>query len=110
MKKKCDICMENMTDISAEVMENTNVKVYVCKECLEKSKKYFIFKCMNCGKVYFREKNVMIARMKDPALKRAYMECKDMQLIQGIDICISCDSQGILDYVMQNKHSGVGNA
>lgn len=41
----------------------------------------------------------MINRIKDPALKQAYALCEDRQIIQGIDICIECDPQGILNYM-----------
>jgi hypothetical protein len=54
---------------------------------------------MNCGKVYMRPKKLVIARIKDIELKRAYLMCEDMQLIQGIDMCIACEPDGIMDYM-----------
>ncbi|MEJ2697774.1 MAG: hypothetical protein P8013_14140 [Candidatus Sulfobium sp.] len=37
--------------------------------------------------------------IKDPALRRAYASCEDRQIVQGIDVCIECDPQGILKYM-----------
>jgi len=40
----------------------------------------------------------VINSLRDQGLKKAYMLCEGMQIIQGVDICISCDPQGILEY------------
>jgi hypothetical protein len=57
---------------------------------------------MSCGSVYIRNKKLVIERITDNELKRAYLLCQDMQIIQGIDMCIECDPEGILFY-MDNK-------
>jgi hypothetical protein len=79
------------------------VKIYVCNTCLEAAKHNFIWLCMSCGQVYFRPKKLVIERLKDFELKRAYMICEDMQIIQGIDMCIQCDPEGIMNYMESQK-------
>jgi hypothetical protein len=75
------------------------VKIYVCENCLDTAKYNFIWICMNCGKVYIRPKELVIKRIKDFELKRAYLLCANMQIIQGIDMCIECDPEGIINYM-----------
>jgi len=58
---------------------------------------------MSCGKVYFRPKKMVISRLRDEELKRAYMICEDMQIVQGIDICVACDPEGIFKYMENQK-------
>ncbi len=99
--KKCTICKKEYTAIYTEVSPGVNI--YACDKCLEAAKQNFIFICMECGQVYFRPKKQMIARMKDSELKRAFMMCEDKQIIQGLDMCIQCDPQGIVDNVISNK-------
>jgi hypothetical protein len=41
--------------------------------------------------------------MKDLELKKAYMLCEDKQIIQGIDMCLQCDPEGIIEQVTMNK-------
>jgi len=99
--KQCTICKHEYTSVHTEVMPG--VKVYVCNNCMEAAKDNFIWICMSCGKVYLRPKKLVIEKMHDMELKRAYMLCEDMQLIQGIDICVACDPEGILDYMDAQK-------
>jgi hypothetical protein len=94
--KKCDLCRETYTSTHCEVAPGH--LIYVCGDCLEQSKAYFIFVCMNCGTVHKRHKKAVINSLRDQGLKKAYMLCEGMQIIQGVDICISCDPQGILEY------------
>jgi hypothetical protein len=79
------------------------INVYVCEKCLEAAKDNFIWICMSCGKVYLRPKKLVLARLRDEELKRAYMICEDMQIIQGIDMCISCDPEGVFNYMESQK-------
>lgn len=72
--------------------------MFVCEECLDKAKDNFVWLCMQCGKSYFRPKKMIIDRLKDYELKRAYILCEDMVIIQGISMCVACDSEGILQY------------
>jgi hypothetical protein len=99
--EKCTICGKEYTSLHAEVMPG--IHIYVCENCLEAAKHNFIWICMNCGKAYLRPKKLVLARLKDEELKRAYMICEDKQIIQGIDICIGCDPDGILNYMDSQK-------
>lgn len=91
---RCNICKKEYTSNHAEV--TPGVHIYVCMNCLEKAKTNFIWICMGCGKTYLRPKELVIARTKNLELKRAYMLCEDMQIIQGIDMCIACEPQEII--------------
>jgi len=98
---KCNVCKENYTSTHCEPLPGQ--VIYVCNDCLEKAKTHFIWICMNCGTVHMRNKKMVINNLKDQGLRRAYMICENMQIIQGIDMCISCDPEGIVDYVMKHK-------
>ena len=93
----CNVCKREYTAIHAEAMPG--VELYVCEHCLEAAKHNFIWICMGCGKVYMRPKTQVIKNLDDLELKHAYEVCKDMQLIQGIDMCIACDPDGVVEYV-----------
>ena len=95
--EQCTICKHEYTSIYTEV--TAGIKIYVCNTCLEAAKHNFIWVCMSCGKVYLRPKKLVIERTQDVELKRAYMLCEDMQIVQGIDICIECDPEGIMEYM-----------
>lgn len=99
--EQCTICKHEYTSINTEVMPG--IKIYVCDTCLEAAKYHFIFVCMSCGQVYLRPKKLVIERVKDAELKKAYMLCEDMQIIQGIDMCIACDPEGIVNYMDAQK-------
>ncbi len=99
--KRCDLCKDEYTSINTEAMPG--VKIYVCNNCLEAAKENFFWVCMSCGNVYSRPKKMVIERMQNVELKRAYLLCEDKQIIQGIDTCIACDPEGILEYTMNEK-------
>ena len=99
--RQCDICGEEYTSVNVEVVPG--VKIYVCGACLEAAKHNFIWICMNCGKVYIRSKKLVINRIKDVGLKRAYLLCMDMRIIQGIDMCVRCDPEGVMNYMNVQK-------
>jgi len=101
---KCNICKEVYTKRSVEVDEGE--VVYVCEDCIETAKDNFIWICMCCGKTYIRPKGLVIARIKDLEIKRAYMLCEDMQIIQGIDMCVACSPERILD-IMEAQYEAV---
>ncbi len=101
--KQCTVCKHEYTSIHTEIMPG--IKIYVCDDCLEAAKYNFIWVCMNCSKVYLRSKKLVVASLKNNALRRAYMVCEDMQIIQGLDICIACDSEGIMNYMDAQKIS-----
>ncbi len=94
---KCNICNDVYTSTHVEVADG--IVIYVCGHCLEKAKDNFIWLCMSCGKAYLRPKKLVINRVKDHELKRAYMLCEDMQVIQGIEMCIACSPEKMLDYM-----------
>ncbi len=95
--KQCTICKHDYTSIHTEVM--TGVIIYVCDDCLEAARYNFIWVCMGCGKVYIRSKKLVIERLNNTELKRAYILCEDMKIIQGLNMCIACDSEGIMNYM-----------
>ncbi len=99
--KKCNICKKEYTTIHTEVKPGETI--CVCNTCLETAKNNFIFICISCGEVYLRPKKQMIERIADPETKKAYMLCEDMQLIQGIDMCLHCDPAGIVEHASNQK-------
>lgn len=100
-QEKCIICKHEYTSIHTEVMPG--IKVYVCNTCLEAAKDNFIWICMTCGRSYLRPKKLVLERLNDFELKQAYLQCEDMQIIQGIDMCIACDPEGVLNYMEVQK-------
>jgi hypothetical protein len=101
---KCSICKVAETYSYVEITPGTYV--YVCPDCIEKAEDNFIWLCMSCGNVYIRPKELVINRIKEPELKRAYMLCADMKIIQGIDMCVACDPERILHY-MECQYSNI---
>ena len=93
----CTICKKEYTSIHTEAAPG--IKIHVCDNCLETAKHNFIWICMGCGKVYLRSKKLVLERLTNFELKQAYGKCEDMQIIQGIDICIECDPEGIFNYM-----------
>lgn len=72
--------------------------IYICSECIEKAKDNFIWICLDCGKSYVSPKHLVINKIKDRELKKAYMLCADTLVIQGIDVCIACSPERMLAY------------
>lgn len=99
--EKCSVCKHEYTSTHVEAM--SGVKLYVCANCIEATKYNFIWICMSCGKVYIKPKSLVIKNITDPELKRAYLLCEHMQIIQGIDMCIECDPDGIINYMRRVK-------
>ena len=97
----CTICKKEYTSIHSEAAPGE--KIHVCNNCLETAKHNFIWICMSCGKVYLRPKKLVMERLNNFELKQAYAQCEDMQIIQGIDICVECDPEGILNYMEVQK-------
>ncbi len=94
---KCDVCKDMYTE--NYVVVEDEIIVYVCAACAEIAKDSFIWLCMSCGKSYIQPKQLVISRVKDLELKKAYMMCQDVQVIQGIDTCISCNPARIIQYM-----------
>ena len=99
--EQCHLCRKEYTSMHVEV--KPGVLVYACSSCLEKAKESFIWVCVNCGKTYFRPKDLVLNRLHDDGLENANILCNGVQLIMGIEICIDCDPQGILEYVQSGS-------
>ena len=97
----CNICKDTYTMQNVEVAPDSII--YVCTECIEKAKDNFIWLCLTCGKTFIKPKQLVINRVKDLELKRAYMLCEDMLMIQGIDVCIACSPERMLDYAEMDE-------
>jgi len=97
----CTVCKKEYTSINTEAAPG--IKIYVCENCLKKAKHNFIWICMSCGKVYLRPKKLVMEKLNSFELRQAYAQCEDMQIIQGIDICVECDPAGIFDYMEAQK-------
>jgi hypothetical protein len=99
--EQCNICKEEYTSTHVEVLRG--VKVYACKSCLEATKDNFIWICINCGRVYIRPKDLMISRINNYEVKRNCLLYRDLQIIIGIDMCIGCNPEGIVNYMNKVK-------
>ena len=97
--RPCSVCKEEMTTVHADIGGQA---VYVCEKCLEMAKQNFIWICMSCGSVFIRPKSVVINGLSG-ALRRAYEFCENEQIIQGIDMCIECSPEEIVEYVAVAK-------
>jgi hypothetical protein len=98
---QCSICKDTYTMQHVEAAPNTYI--FVCSECIEIAEDNFIWLCLTCGKTYIRQKALVINKIKDLELKKAYMLCEDMLIIQGIDVCIACSPERILDYAEMDE-------
>jgi hypothetical protein len=94
---QCHICRKEYTSMHIEA--RPGVPVYVCSFCMENAKDNFIFICLNCGYSFSRPKATIVNRLQNTNFEKASMLFIGVQLIQGIDICMTCDPQGIVDYV-----------
>jgi len=94
---KCNICKDEYTATSVEI--EPEVAVFVCDDCIDRAKDSFIWLCITCGKSYIKPKHLVINKVKDHELKKAYMLCQDLQIIQGIDTCIACNPERIIEYM-----------
>lgn len=106
-KGLCSLCREEMTSVHAEV--GAGRVIHACAKCLDSAEENFIWICMSCANVFIRPKSLILARLKDPELLRAYRACADLRIIQGIERCVECDPGGIVEAVAGAKacgHSG----
>ena len=78
----------------------------MCENCLEAAKDNFVFICMNCGEVFLRAKDLFLEKINIPELFQAYLDCRDLQIIQGLDRCIKCDTERISGYLISKKMTG----
>jgi hypothetical protein len=99
--EQCNICKEGYTSIHVEIARG--IKVYACKSCLEAARDNFIWICLNCGRSYIRPKDLVIGRINDYEVKRNYLLLKQIEVIIGIDMCIGCNPEGIVNYVKKVK-------
>ncbi len=105
-KGLCIVCKEAITGINTEMDDGR--KIFVCEKCLETTKENFIWICMGCGTVYIRPKSIVLKRLSNPGLKKAYDACKELQILQGIDRCIECDPEGIVEFVAASRSDKKG--
>lgn len=105
-KGLCHVCRKELTTIHAEAAPGLDI--FVCEMCLESAKQNFIWICVQCGNVYIRPKSLVLNRLSEPRLKHAYQQCEDLQIIQGIDRCIECDPEEIVEYVAAAKSEKCG--
>ncbi len=105
-KGLCQVCREALTTINADVAPGK--RVFVCEKCLETARQNFIWICAQCGNVYIRPKSLVLKRLRDPGLREAYRQCEDLQIIQGIDQCIECAPEEIVEYVAASKNEKYG--
>ena len=94
---KCNICNNAYTETSVDI--DTEYAIFVCADCIGEAKDNFIWLCITCGKTYIKPKDLVINKIKDHELKKAYMLCQDLQIIQGIDTCIACHPERIIEYM-----------
>lgn len=94
---ECHICKKEYTSMHVEI--KPGLIAYVCPVCLEKSKNNFVWLCVNCGRTYFRPKELVLNRLKGYGVENTALLGESMQLILGIDICVACDPEGIVEYV-----------
>jgi hypothetical protein len=100
-KGLCEVCHKERTTIHAEITPGR--QLFVCETCLESAKQNFIWICVHCGNVFIRPKALVLRRLKDPVLKRAYAACESQQIIQGIDRCIECAPDEVMEFVAAGK-------
>jgi hypothetical protein len=100
-RELCSVCKDAITTIHADVGRGRVISV--CEKCLESAKENFIWICMQCGGVYIRPKSLVLKRLRDPELKRAYAACEGLQIVQGIDVCVECEPTAIVEYVAAVK-------
>ena len=105
-KKLCIVCRDTLTDIHADGEDGSSIRV--CAQCLESSRENFIWVCMHCGNVYIRPKALVLQRLTDPGLRKAYLACEGLQMIQGIERCIACDPQEIVEIVAASRSARAG--
>lgn len=105
-KGLCLICKEALTTVHTEL--DSGRKIFVCEKCLETTKQNFVWICMKCSNVYIRPKSVVLKRLTDARLKEAYHVCEDLQIIQGLDCCIECDPETIMNVMAAAKSGKAG--
>lgn len=99
---QCDICRREYTSFHFEAVRGS--KLYVCQVCLQSSKSNFIWICLNCGKSYQRPKNLVMNRLNGYGIKFAAL-LYESKIIQGVDMCLACNPEGIVEYVLKNKRN-----
>ncbi len=98
---ECLICKKEYTSMHIEYQPGRTI--YVCQKCMKKTRDNFIWLCMNCGKSYLRPKETVLSRLEASGLGNASLLRDGMQVVLGIDMCIECNPQGILEYVTGKK-------
>lgn len=97
---QCQVCRLEYT--STRLKAEFGLTIHICPVCLEKARDHFIWLCLNCGRPYLRLKNMVMNRMHGYGLKEAQF-LYETPLIQGIDFCVACSPDSVVDYVYKNK-------
>jgi len=63
---------------------------------MDSAKANFVWICLSCGNVYMRPKNLVMNRIYDYGIREASFLYEN-QIIQGIDACINCNPDLILE-------------
>ena len=112
----CDICRDNLTDISCTIVNTDsgsfyNETIYVCKKCLDDALDTFIFICVTCRTVYkSNKKKVITEKLKDnenPELTKAFIMLENEQIIIGISDCIGCNKDNIVSDYFEKDNGGI---
>ena len=91
----CSICKEDYAVLQAQTVAGKDI--CVCDRCLEvKARRNFVWICLGCRRVYLRQKRMVIARTDDEEMRGAYLELLDATVIQGMESCVACDRERIL--------------
>jgi hypothetical protein len=101
---QCTICKNEYTSTYFNAIPW--FKIYVCKNCMEAAKENFTWVCLNCGSIYSRPKKMIIDRMIGWQVKDILQLSGDIQLFQGIFMCIRCNPDGILSFARSRSSAG----
>jgi hypothetical protein len=99
--RSCQICGNHETAMHVDLGHGN--LIYVCGPCLQKARNNFIWICLHCGKTYERPKEEVLKRLEAYGVDNACLMCSGEHLIFGIEECIECDPQGILDHVYADE-------
>lgn len=92
-KKTCSLCGIEKTSIHTQ--DVGGFVLYACKNCLELTKDNFVWYCIKCKRVWYKDKEATLE------LDDMLEEAKDLNLVMAIDSCVNCETG-----FMQFDHTG----
>ncbi len=101
---ECNVCRREYTSFHFEVLPGS--KISVCQSCIDRSENDFIWICINCGRSYSRPKQVVMNRLNGYGLRFAAL-LYGSKIIQGLELCIECNPDGILHFARNRPQSGM---